>query len=820
MLNPKQCLMNLRKMMVWLLFLSFATYIHADDGDWEFVVFNAANGLADNSAQTIKCTPSGRLITSTIGQINFYDGSTFTHIDPSQEHFYELPNYTGHYHPYFDRQRRYWLKDKKCVVCVDLNTERFVPDISAVFREMGADYQVEDLFIDEDGSPWLLHSNVISSPDYKQSFPVDRRYNLQDLAVFQKSILLLFYENSEVVGFDINTCQQMFRTAPYGEDDQKKYQRTTLLCPYREGYFQIRDGSKEGVLLQFDAKQHEWKVIREFPYKLNNIVINESVVYLASEYGYWTYDIASSAFNHVGELMLTNGQRLLTDINIIEFDRQNGMWVGTESRGLLYSKPFPSPFRAYEWSNPRATELYQILESHMSPVVTEFNGQSVNCVFKDSRGWTWVGTRKGLCLYKTPDAKPIVYKRENGLLNDVVHSIIEDTNNHIWVSTSYGITGFKVENNKVEQMLSFSEADNVPRESFVNGRAVRLGDGTIIMQALDHMVTFHPRNFHFHEYRDFKIAPKLVKLVVDGINVEAGTEIGGKMVTDKAVTRTSVINVNYNHSSINLTFSALNYFRPVQTFYRYRILELDKEWKMTSYYIDESLVDKNGLFTLRLGVLPPGEYHVEVQASMSQDTWNEGYTWLINVEEPWWRTSAVFLSLAFIALLLVIINMVVFARNLRLRLRRNNGEKYVIKQLRSFFDRCDKSPVEMATNDTDSTAFGASTEMSDDFVMLMLRIEPLLNNDKDKTVTVRSLAERGNVSVSQFYTLVMQNINNNPKKLVLHRRLEQAARLLRETDDTPEQIAEAACFKSPEYFSSCFFDEYGRTPEEYRQVFT
>lgn len=162
----------------------------------------------------------------------------------------------------------------------------------------------------------------------------------------------------------------------------------------------------------------------------------------------------------------------------------------------------------------------------------------------------------------------------------------------------------------------------------------------------------------------------------------------------------------------------------------------------------------------------------------------------------------------------------VFARNLRLRLRRNNGEKYVIKQLRSFFDRCDKSPVEMATNDTDSTAFGASTEMSDDFVMLMLRIEPLLNNDKDKSVTFRSLAERGNVSVSQFYTLVMQNINNSPKKLVLHRRLEQAARLLRETDDTPEQIAEAACFKSPEYFSSCFFDEYGRTPEEYRQVFT
>ena len=48
--------------------------------DRRFRVINAADGLADNSAQTIKCTFSGRLVVSTIGHINFYDGSGFTHI--------------------------------------------------------------------------------------------------------------------------------------------------------------------------------------------------------------------------------------------------------------------------------------------------------------------------------------------------------------------------------------------------------------------------------------------------------------------------------------------------------------------------------------------------------------------------------------------------------------------------------------------------------------------------------------------------------------------------------------------------------------------
>ena len=43
-----------------------------------FQVYNAANGLADNSAQTINCTKTGRIVITTMGQINFYDGQQFT----------------------------------------------------------------------------------------------------------------------------------------------------------------------------------------------------------------------------------------------------------------------------------------------------------------------------------------------------------------------------------------------------------------------------------------------------------------------------------------------------------------------------------------------------------------------------------------------------------------------------------------------------------------------------------------------------------------------------------------------------------------------
>ena len=58
-----------------------------------FRTITASDGLADNSAQTIKCTFTGRMTITTIGNINFYDGANFSHIDSEQEVKYKLEDY-------------------------------------------------------------------------------------------------------------------------------------------------------------------------------------------------------------------------------------------------------------------------------------------------------------------------------------------------------------------------------------------------------------------------------------------------------------------------------------------------------------------------------------------------------------------------------------------------------------------------------------------------------------------------------------------------------------------------------------------------------
>ena len=91
----------LTRLMLLLVALTAGLQVQADEP--RFYVYNATNGLADNSAQTIYCTKTGRLVITTMGQINFFDGNNFTYIDPSRENTYHLSNYTGNYHLYFDR---------------------------------------------------------------------------------------------------------------------------------------------------------------------------------------------------------------------------------------------------------------------------------------------------------------------------------------------------------------------------------------------------------------------------------------------------------------------------------------------------------------------------------------------------------------------------------------------------------------------------------------------------------------------------------------------------------------------------------------------
>ena len=787
-----------------------------------FSVYTSADGLADNSAQTLNCTKTGRLVVTTMGQINFYDGSKFSYIDPLDENIHALTEYRGNYHLYFDKFHHIWLKNTHNVTCVDLLTERFTKSIDEEFRRFGVKERVNDLFVDSAGIVWLLTEKGLQNVESKVIIKPHERLNLQDMNVCKNQYVMLFYDTGLMEMFDQTTGKKVMETNAYGDADAEMYNQSSLLLMDRDKVYQLRNGHKEAILMSYDLNTNQWAEVLRTPYHLNNLAMRDSLIFVPCEYGYWAINKLTGELRHSEGVMLENGRVLETDINVIAFDRQGGMWAGTEKRGLLYSRPFKPPFNVYPWGDSRADHYGGMMDGvDQSP---KFRGRTVNCVYKDSRGWTWVGTAQGLQLYrKENDKLPQVYTKKDGLYNNIVHSVVEDAYHNIWVATSYGISVVLFKDDRVHFINSYNQYDRIPNEVFVNGKAMRLPDGTIVMQSLDHVVEFNPSHFTtIYGNFDFEIYPKLIRLMVNGIDVNTSTEIDGKRVLDRALSRAWGLNLSYNQNSITLVFSSLNYYRPQQTYYRVRVVGLDDEWRILTPYNSDGMVDSRGLLHLPLMAMRPGHYEIEVQSSMTPDKWNtRPYVWSIDIHEPWWRTSGVFALFGGAITLLFLVNVFYYMKNANLRAMRNSEEKMLVNRIYNFVERCEsKSEIlEPTTEEISASVLHESqTELDPKFVKALEKVMPVvLNEKKKKKMTMRRLSSAAGIGSKEFYQLVTENIFKSPRVLMKKARLEDVEKMLRNSKAPIDVIATRCGFISANYMIASFFQKHKITPEMYRQ---
>ena len=808
-----------------MLFLVMRT--SATEEERSFKIINAANGLADNSAQIVKCTSNGRLIISTIGNLNFYDGKTFAHANSRPEYEYELPLYTGHYHLYFDHHNHIWLKDKVKVTCLDLKTERFIANVDSVIRALGCDVPVADLFVDQNGQVWFLTANGLYNNEYKRYFTVSDTLSLQDVEVYGNDVYF-FYENGEVVAQD-TLGHVICQSKAYDSSVAPLYAGSSVVLPYGEGFYQIRNGDKQSVLLFFNVKTNTWQTVMAEDYHLNNLVTDKSGehIYIPCEYGYWIYTPATGEKEHLEQVQLTDGSMMGTDCNTMAFDHQGGMWIGTEHRGVLYARPHSLSFKAYPWSNPLALK-YDAMMDTLQQNINYYEGKRANCRYVDSRGWVWIGTRVGLYMEKPGETSVELFNRARGLNNNVIHSLVEDRDHNIWAATSCGISFLLIRDGNVVFINNFTDDDNVPNESFENCKALLLKDGTIIMKAIEHVVAFKPEELQEvnEPHLVTNIRPVLTRMLVNGNTVIPMVPIEGNIIVDRALTGVRDINLKSDQNSISLAFSALNYFRPRQTSYRVRVYETGMNWTVYSSYTAD-LVDNTGVLHFPMVNLEPGDYTVEVQASMFPDIWEEDiddsqrFRWYIHVKQPWWRSTGLFYLIGLVLLAMLIINFILFNRNSRMRVRRNDMEGDILRKIRYYVDRCEAyvKKVQKPLNDDhmDGMSSDPKLMLSPEFIELMLKLMPYVSEHENKNLTMRKLCEVGDVDIVTLYEVVSGNLYKNPRELARHIKLRQATDLLSNTNLSIEEIAQKCGFYTPNYFIGNFFHEYKMTPAEYRK---
>lgn len=795
--------------------------VYATEQDRTFRVINASSDLADNSAQLVACNELGRIIISTIGNINFYDGESFRHIDTRQDLQYPLPAYNGKYRFYFDDAYHIWLKNTGSVTCVNLLTELFVNNVDSLLYTMGNIEPAQDLFVDSTGCVWLLNSRGLQNMNLQRNYGVPTEHNLQDLEVIDGQ-LVLFYEDGSEVGIDLVTGKRTHITRAYDSASAAKYAKSSYIVRYGDGVFQIRNGEKESILLYFDVQHLTWTTIVEESYLMNSLCVQDNKLYIPSEIGYAVYDLRTKEMEYVNTLTLSSGKQLTaTCCNDIVFDRQGGMWIGTENRGMLYSSLPESPFKIYAWGTPMANQYAAVVDSIQQVEVPQLDGLQTNCCYIDSRGWQWVGTTAGLYLYKTPESEPIIFSTRNGFYNNVVHSVTEGIQHNIWVATSGGISCVLFDGEEFDFINTFSVEDNVPYESFINGKAYCV-DSLIMMQSLDHVIVFNPQHLDYaNKRRPFKLYPRLIRLMVDGNDIGPNQILDDIRIIDKAVNRCHTINLASNHTNISLLFTALNYYRPRQTYYRVHFEGNGRdEWKEFSYSDEQNKIDNKGLLHYPLYGLEPGDYKLTVQASMFPGMYDdEEFTWHIHVNEPWWRSMSLYLFFGVVIAILTIYNLIHFTRNTRMKMHRNNEEGDVISKISSFVERYEEVASELLMPTQEEFQSGmkkSNIQLSQEFINVMNKLIPYVHEHKQSGFSMHELSKVANLDLQHLYEVITPHIHKSPRDMFLSNCLQKASDLLSTTEKSVGEIATECDFYTPNYMIGAFFHQYKQTPEEYR----
>jgi AraC-like DNA-binding protein len=381
-----------------------------------------------------------------------------------------------------------------------------------------------------------------------------------------------------------------------------------------------------------------------------------------------------------------------------------------------------------------------------------------------------------------------------------------------------------VNDGKVGYISSYNRYDNIPNEMFVNGKAMCLPNGDIAMQSLDHVVTFSPDRMSAGTgAHSFELYPKLIRMMINGNEISTGQEYDGRVILEKAISRTYEIDLDYNQNSASLVFSALNFFRPQQTCYRIRIKGLIDDWKVYTSYNSGGQVDSRGLFHLPLMALRPGVYTIELQASMLPDKWNTvPYEWVVRVNEPWWRTTGLFALFSILLFLLLGVNAYFYLRNTNLRAKLYSGEQRIIKRICSIAKSCVNKGellMEPSVEEMNGEEISQQDEVDDQFIKVMEKIIPFVTAaQKQSRISMRQLSAEAGLDVQAFYQLVSDNIYKSPRSLYRKVMLERAEKLLKNRAMPLDMIAEECGFVSANYFIAVFYHNHQMTPAEYRET--
>jgi len=353
----------------------------------------------------------------------------------------------------------------------------------------------------------------------------------------------------------------------------------------------------------------------------------------------------------------------------IVFDKYNRLWVATLGGGIdcfdskmkkldNFSKTDSSLVSSYALALlPDGKYLHVGTGEGVSTIDLEtmrpvsffvFNGRNkclsnvnVNLIFKDSRGLYWIGTREGLNCYNKQREELYIFGAKDGLPDNIIHSVVEDQNHCLWVSTLKGICRVdfvKSGGGLRPRFITFDEKSGLQSPPFNYKAGLITADNTIYFAGAKGINYFNADDIKNQNaespvvFTDFQIYNK---------SIRPGQYYGNRIILQKSISATDRLELNYNDNFFSLEFAALNYFMPGVSDYYYKLDGFNAQWLKT---------DAN-MHKVTFTNLSPGKYTLLVKAALRDGQIGNITRLIIVIRPPWWLSNiAVFCYILLVVL--------------------------------------------------------------------------------------------------------------------------------------------------------------------------
>ncbi|MCD0467135.1 two-component regulator propeller domain-containing protein [Flavobacterium sp. ENC] len=296
-------------------------------------------------------------------------------------------------------------------------------------------------------------------------------------------------------------------------------------------------------------------------------------------------------------------------IRTLLIDKKNMLWVGTQNGlnciPLNTFKPGQYAVKHYFFDN------------------ASLSGDDILTLFQDSQNKIWVGTKaKGLHYFDGKKFNRVNLRAGNTIITSI-HSILEDDDKNLWISTNQGIIKYSITQKKV---VLYDQKDGLASNEFNDNSSLKLDSNKFYFGSPSGATYFDAGKISINTY-----APQVLitNLKIKNQTIQPNDPAA---ILAKSIGYTKDITLDYDKANFSISFAIPNYIRSKNNQYSYRLIGLENNWTITK--------NSEAIFAIQ----NPGTYVFEVKGANNDGVWNSTPTTLtVTVNPAPWRSVWAFL---------------------------------------------------------------------------------------------------------------------------------------------------------------------------------